>query len=92
MFILYLVSVLVLHISCKVESIHRGVVVVVVVYPCMEMSQNFCMLFGHLFVSSVLNVVVPDTSIEYPPQSTPDAWLTWLQLTSVERKQAFFGE
>jgi len=49
------------------------------------------MSFEHLFASSVLNVVVPDTSIEYPPQSTPDSWLARLQSTSVERKQAFFG-
>jgi hypothetical protein len=49
------------------------------------------MSFEQLFGSSELNVVVADTSIEYPPQSTSDDWLLRLQSSSVERKQAFFG-
>lgn len=50
------------------------------------------MSFEHLFASSVLNIVVPDTSIEYPPQCAPDEWLGRLNASSIERKQAFFGK
>ncbi|KAF8064977.1 TRAPP trafficking subunit Trs65-domain-containing protein [Lyophyllum atratum] len=50
------------------------------------------MSFEHLFASSVLNVVVPDTSVEYPPQGSADEWLARLNSSSVERRQAFFDE
>ncbi|KAG5644479.1 hypothetical protein DXG03_008306 [Asterophora parasitica] len=50
------------------------------------------MSFEQLFASSVLNVVVPDTSIEYPPQEPADLWLERLRGSSVERNQAFFDE
>lgn len=49
-----------------------------------------------LISSSVLNVVVPDISIQLPRQNeiddaSVDAWLSTLK-TSEERRQAFFGE
>lgn len=50
------------------------------------------MSFEHLFATSSLNVVVPDTSVEYPPTTDADDWLKRLQSSHVERKQAFFGE
>ncbi|RDB17387.1 hypothetical protein Hypma_001684 [Hypsizygus marmoreus] len=50
------------------------------------------MSFERLFASSSLNVVVPDTSVEYPPRGSPDEWLERLTDSSVERKQAFFDE
>jgi hypothetical protein len=45
-----------------------------------------------LFNSTVLDVVVPETSLEYPPQTSVDDWLRRLQDANLERKQAFFGE
>ena len=56
-----------------------------------SVTNTMDMSFEQLFGTSTLNVVVPDTSVEYPPQSTSDDWLTRLQSSSVERKQAFFG-
>ncbi|GLB39687.1 putative TRAPP trafficking subunit Trs65 [Lyophyllum shimeji] len=50
------------------------------------------MSFDQLFATSVLNVVVPDTSVEYPPQRPADEWLGKLEESAVERKQAFFDE
>ncbi|KAG6907317.1 hypothetical protein DXG01_009436 [Tephrocybe rancida] len=50
------------------------------------------MSFEHLFASSVLNVVVPDTSVDYPPVGPPDKWLGKLRSGSIERRQAFFGD
>ncbi|KAG6833284.1 hypothetical protein H0H87_009459 [Tephrocybe sp. NHM501043] len=50
------------------------------------------MSFEQLFASSVLTLVVPDTSVEYPPQGPADEWLGKLNLAFVERKQAFFDE
>ncbi|KAF9461747.1 TRAPP trafficking subunit Trs65-domain-containing protein [Collybia nuda] len=50
------------------------------------------MSFEHLFTSSSLNVVVPDTSVEYPPTTDTDDWLKRLQSTHTERNQAFFDE
>ncbi|KAK0469510.1 TRAPP trafficking subunit Trs65-domain-containing protein [Desarmillaria tabescens] len=52
------------------------------------MSSSFEQLFG----SAVLNVVVPDTSVEYPPSASPDDWLSRLKSPSSERKLAFFDE
>ncbi|KAF7301902.1 hypothetical protein MIND_00756200 [Mycena indigotica] len=46
-----------------------------------------------IFGSSELDVVVPDTSLEYPPpQDTADEWLARTRDGSVERTQAFFDE
>lgn len=49
-------------------------------------------VFEELFESATLEVVVPDTSIEFPTQADADNWLTRVQSGEVERKQAFFGE
>jgi len=43
-----------------------------------------------LFNSSVLDVAVPDASLEYPDRG--DAWLARLSSEEVNRKQAFFGK
>ncbi|KAG6826661.1 hypothetical protein H0H92_014934 [Tricholoma furcatifolium] len=50
------------------------------------------MSFEQLFASSVLNVVVPDTSVEYPPHGPTDEWLVKLSSDPVQRKRAFFDE
>ena len=50
------------------------------------------MSFENLFASSSLKVVVPDTSVPYPPQTESEEWLEVLDRDSVDRKQAFFGE
>ncbi|KAG5653181.1 hypothetical protein H0H81_001898 [Sphagnurus paluster] len=50
------------------------------------------MAFEQLFASSVLNLAVPDTSVEFPPEGSADEWLRRLHADSVERKQAFFDE
>jgi hypothetical protein len=44
-----------------------------------------------LFGASVLEVAVPDTSLEYPPRSSTDEWLTRLSSAETGRKTAFFG-
>jgi hypothetical protein len=42
--------------------------------------------------SSVLDIAVPDTSLEYPLSSDDaDDWLTRLSAVEANRKQAFFG-
>jgi hypothetical protein len=48
-------------------------------------------MLEELFNSSVLDVVVPDTSVEYPPSADADDWLMRLKSPTAERKQAFFG-
>ncbi|KAH7928893.1 hypothetical protein BV22DRAFT_162664 [Leucogyrophana mollusca] len=48
--------------------------------------------FEQLFGSCVLELVVPDTSIEFPEQENTDDWLNRLKASYVERKQAFFDE
>ncbi|KAF7291007.1 hypothetical protein HMN09_01279800 [Mycena chlorophos] len=46
-----------------------------------------------IFGASELDVIVPDTSLEYPPPAaTADEWLTRSRDGSVERTQAFFDE
>jgi hypothetical protein len=45
-----------------------------------------------LFSSAELDVVVPDTSLEYPPATPADDWLSRLKSENLERTQAFFGE
>ena len=45
-----------------------------------------------IFDSSVLDVAVPDTSLEYPPSNDDaDDWLARLSAVEANRKQAFFG-
>ncbi|CAK5275359.1 unnamed protein product [Mycena citricolor] len=45
-----------------------------------------------LFASSELEVVVPDTSLEYPPPVAADGWLARLRSGKAERSQAYFDE
>ncbi|KAJ7490314.1 TRAPP trafficking subunit Trs65-domain-containing protein [Mycena galericulata] len=45
-----------------------------------------------LFTTAELDVVVPDTSLEYPPTSSADEWLSLLKAGTLERTQAFFDE
>ncbi|TFK25456.1 hypothetical protein FA15DRAFT_687034 [Coprinopsis marcescibilis] len=45
-----------------------------------------------VFSSADLSVVIPDTSLEFPPQSSVDEWLGRVKIGKVERKQAFFDE
>ncbi|KAJ6490309.1 TRAPP trafficking subunit Trs65-domain-containing protein [Mycena vitilis] len=45
-----------------------------------------------LFNSAELDVVVPDTSLEYPPATVADDWLSRLKSENLERTQAFFDE
>ncbi|KAJ6628896.1 TRAPP trafficking subunit Trs65-domain-containing protein [Mycena sp. CBHHK59/15] len=47
---------------------------------------------GQLFASATLDVVVPDTSLEYPPATSTDDWLSRLNIGTLERTQAFFDE
>lgn len=49
------------------------------------------MSLEHLFSTSELTLVVPDTSLEFPPSTTADEWLGRVKIGKVERKQAFFG-
>ncbi|KAF9076293.1 TRAPP trafficking subunit Trs65-domain-containing protein [Rhodocollybia butyracea] len=46
--------------------------------------------FSDLFTSAVLDVVVPESSINFPPGPDTDEWLE--QLNNVDRKEAFFDE
>lgn len=50
------------------------------------------MSLERLFDVTELNVVVPNTRVEYPPHGPVDDWLAQLKEPSVERKQAFYGE
>ncbi|KAF7355571.1 hypothetical protein MSAN_01474300 [Mycena sanguinolenta] len=45
-----------------------------------------------LFGSAELDLVIPDTSIEYPPATPADDWLARLKSENLERSQAFFDE
>ncbi|KII92192.1 hypothetical protein PLICRDRAFT_36980 [Plicaturopsis crispa FD-325 SS-3] len=49
-------------------------------------------LFEHLFNTTLLEVVVPDTSVVFPSQNEGDEWLEQLKSGPLERKQAFFDE
>ncbi|KAJ3503672.1 hypothetical protein NMY22_g18167 [Coprinellus aureogranulatus] len=49
------------------------------------------MSLEHLFSTSELNLVIPDTSLEFPPESSADEWLGRVKIGKIERKQAFFG-
>ncbi|KAJ3975352.1 TRAPP trafficking subunit Trs65-domain-containing protein [Lentinula raphanica] len=48
------------------------------------------MSFEELFTSSELDVIVPESSITFPPGPDADDWLD--QLNSIDRKEAFFDE
>jgi hypothetical protein len=49
-------------------------------------------IFEELFNSAILEVVVPDTSVEFPDASVAaDEWLSRVNSQEVDRKQAFFG-
>ncbi|KAJ7180377.1 TRAPP trafficking subunit Trs65-domain-containing protein [Mycena crocata] len=45
-----------------------------------------------IFGSAALDVVVPDTSLEHPPTTSTDEWLSQLRNGTLERTQAFFDE
>jgi hypothetical protein len=49
-------------------------------------------VFEELFNSAILEVVVPDTTVQFPDQSAPDEWLETANSQKVDRKQAFFGK
>ncbi|KAJ3999678.1 TRAPP trafficking subunit Trs65-domain-containing protein [Lentinula boryana] len=48
------------------------------------------MSFEDLFTSSELDVIVPESSITFPPGPDSDEWLE--QLNNIDRKEAFFDE
>ncbi|KAJ3786675.1 TRAPP trafficking subunit Trs65-domain-containing protein [Lentinula aff. detonsa] len=48
------------------------------------------MSFEDLFTSSELDVIVPESSITFPPGPDSDEWLD--QLNNIDRKEAFFDE
>ncbi|KAF5313342.1 hypothetical protein D9611_008665 [Ephemerocybe angulata] len=50
------------------------------------------MSLEQLFSSSELNLIVPDTSLEFPPETSTDEWLGRVKIGKIERKQAFFDE
>ena len=50
------------------------------------------MSLDQIFSTAVLNVLVPDTSLEFPPNTSVDKWLAAAQVTGVERRQAFYGQ
>ncbi|KAF9477650.1 hypothetical protein BDN70DRAFT_837474 [Pholiota conissans] len=45
-----------------------------------------------IFSTALLKLVVPDTTLEFPPTTSTDKWLDRARSLSVERKQAFFDE
>ena len=45
-----------------------------------------------VFSTSVLNLLIPDTSLQFPPETSADTWLEKAHTNSIERRQAFFGE
>ncbi|KAJ7752754.1 TRAPP trafficking subunit Trs65-domain-containing protein [Mycena maculata] len=45
-----------------------------------------------IFATAELDVVVPDTSLQYPPTGPADEWLSQLKRGTLERTQAFFDE
>jgi hypothetical protein len=45
-----------------------------------------------IFSSTVLNVLVPDTTLGFPSTSSAEEWLEKSKAVALERKQAFFGE
>ncbi|KAF8177678.1 TRAPP trafficking subunit Trs65-domain-containing protein [Pholiota molesta] len=45
-----------------------------------------------IFSTALLKLVVPDTTLDFPPTVPTDEWLEAARSVSVERKQAFFDE
>ncbi|KAJ3517079.1 hypothetical protein NLJ89_g739 [Agrocybe chaxingu] len=45
-----------------------------------------------IFSTTVLDVLVPDTSLDFPPRSPTDEWLAKIKSNATERRQAFFDE
>ncbi|KAF5325505.1 hypothetical protein D9619_009948 [Psilocybe cf. subviscida] len=45
-----------------------------------------------IFSSTVLNVLVPNTTLDFPPTSSTEEWLEKSKAVALERKQAFFDE
>jgi hypothetical protein len=48
--------------------------------------------FEDLFGSCTLEVIAPDTSIDFPEPGAADDWLVALKSSGTERRQAFFGK
>lgn len=48
--------------------------------------------FEDLFGSCTLEVIAPDTSINFPEPGAADDWLVALKSSGIERRQAFFDE
>jgi hypothetical protein len=48
-------------------------------------------VFEELFNLVILEVIVPDTSVQFPDQSVVDKWFSIMNGNKVDRKQAFFG-
>ena len=55
------------------------------------MSRVTEMSFDQIFSTAQLNVLVPDSSIKFPPNTPVDKWLAAAQVSGVERRQAFYG-
>lgn len=49
------------------------------------------MSLEQIFASTTLDVVVPNTSVDFPSEESVDDWLIRLRVGSVDRKQTFFG-
>ena len=49
------------------------------------------MSLDQIFSTAQLNVLVPDSSIKFPPNIPVDKWLAAAQVGGVERRQAFYG-
>lgn len=49
-------------------------------------------MLEELFTGSVLGVIVPDSSIEFPPEEATEEWLTRLRSPAADRDRAFFDE
>ena len=45
-----------------------------------------------IFSTTVLNLLIPDASLEFPPTISTDSWLEKARMNAVERRQAFFGK
>lgn len=50
------------------------------------------MSLDQIFSTAILNVLVPDTSLEFPPNASVDKWIAAAQVGGVERRQAFYGQ
>ncbi|CAA7263288.1 unnamed protein product [Cyclocybe aegerita] len=45
-----------------------------------------------IFSTTVLDALVPDTSLDFPPQIPTDEWLAKIKSNATDRRQAFFDE